>query len=234
VNRIHIFIKTFHVYSQIYAMDSSTLHNPVVTLPPHTASDFHVAIVGGGIGGLTTALCLAHHCPGISISIYEQAREYKEIGAGIGISVNAARILHQIGVGAAVNAISGERDGVHRSNRRFDNGADIVTIEAMDDSHDVAIRQLSVHRAEFLDVLLQAVKEKNIAKLYADRRAVQVEVHIHILTVSGYGMVLLTLHLPGSKSWPNKNHFPRLHHCHSQPRRRCRWHPLCHSLSISA
>ncbi|RFU30512.1 hypothetical protein B7463_g5830, partial [Scytalidium lignicola] len=144
---------------------------------PHLQSplDFHVAIIGGGIGGLTTALSLAYHCPGISISIYEQAPVYKEIGAGIGISVNATRILHRIGVGPAVNAISGERDGIHRSNRRFDNGADIVTIEAMDDSDDPAIRQLSVHRAEFLDVLLKEVQEKKIATLHADKRAIRVE-----------------------------------------------------------
>lgn len=154
---------------------------PIPMPSSQAATDFHVAIIGGGIGGLTTALSLAHHCPGISISIYEQAQAYKEIGAGIGISVNATRILHQIGVGAAVNAISGERDGVHRSNRRFDNGAEIVTIEAMDDSDNVAIRQLSVHRAEFLDVLLKAVVERQAARLYADKRAIQVEVYIHAI-----------------------------------------------------
>jgi salicylate hydroxylase len=104
---------------------------------------------------------------------------YKEIGAGVGISVNATRILHQIGVGEAVNAISGERDGVHRSNRRFDNGSEIVTIEAMDDSNNVAIRQLSVHRAEFLEVLLKAVVETRVARLHVDKRVVQVEVYIH-------------------------------------------------------
>lgn len=144
--------------------------------PPQNAADFHVAIIGGGIGGLTTALSLAHHCPGISISIYEQAPAYKEIGAGIGISVNATRILHRIGVGPPCNAISGERDGIHRSNRRFDDGSEIVTIEAMDDTGDPAIRQLSVHRAEFLEVLLNAVKEKQIAKLYTDKKAIKVEV----------------------------------------------------------
>lgn len=135
-----------------------------------------MAIIGGGIGGLSTALSIAHHCPGIRISIYEQAQAYKEIGAGIGISVNATRILHRIGIGAAVNAISGERSGVHRSNRRFDNGAEIVTIEAMDDTDDPSIRQLSVHRAEFLDVLLKEVVEKNVAKLFASKKAINIKV----------------------------------------------------------
>ncbi|KAJ5602274.1 hypothetical protein N7510_011808 [Penicillium lagena] len=137
--------------------------------------DFHIAIIGGGIGGLTTALSLAHHCSRISISVYEQAPVYREVGAGIGIGVNATRILHRIGVGPAVNDISGERDGIHRSNRRFDNGGEIVTIEAMDDTAYPAMRQLSVHRAEFLDVLLKAVHEMKIASLHTNKRAVRVE-----------------------------------------------------------
>ena len=143
---------------------------------PPSLEYFHVAIIGGGIGGLTTALSLTHHCPDIAISVYEQASVYKEIGAGIGIGVNATRVLYRIGVGPEVNAISGGRDGIHRSNRRFDDGSDIVTIEAMDDTGDPAIRQLSVHRAELLDVLVQAVKERENVTLYANKRALRVEV----------------------------------------------------------
>jgi len=153
------------------------------TTPLYTdLNPFRVAIIGGGIGGLTTALSLAHHCPNglLSISVYEQAPAYKEIGAGIGIGVNASRILHRIGVGNAVNAISGERDGIHRSNRRWDNGDEIVTIEAMDDPENKEIRQTSVHRAEFLEILVNAVQENKIATLFTNKRVVKVEVCIYI------------------------------------------------------
>ena len=136
--------------------------------------DFHVAILGGGIGGLTTALSIAQHCPGIQISVYEQAPAYGEIGAGVGIGVNAAKILHRLGVGQAANRISGERDGIHRSHRRWDNGAEIVTIPAGFDEGNV--RQLSVHRAELLDVLLHAVEERGIATLHTNKRGTKVVV----------------------------------------------------------
>ncbi|KAF2103118.1 FAD/NAD(P)-binding domain-containing protein [Rhizodiscina lignyota] len=106
--------------------------------------DFKVAIVGGGIGGLTTALCLSYHCPDINITVYEQAPVYKEIGAGIGIGVNAARILHRIRVGDDANAISGDRNGTHRSMRRFDNGEEICQVEAMDEPKETNVRQLAV------------------------------------------------------------------------------------------
>ena len=135
-------------------------------MPP---KDFHVAILGGGIGGLTCALSLAHHCPGLRVSVFEQAPQYTEIGAGVGIGVNAAKILHRLGVGQAANKISGERDGIHRSHRRWDDGAEIVTVRASG-SEEGEVRQLSVHRAELLEVLLDEVRATGAASLYTDMR----------------------------------------------------------------
>src|ERR1700689_3806548 len=140
---------------------------------PNT-TDFKVAIIGGGIGGLTCALSLAHQCPGIKIDVYEQAAQYKEIGAGVGIGVNAAKLLHRLGLGKAANAISGERNGVHRSLRRWDNGEEIVTVEATFDQ--VEIRQLSVHRAELLNILFEAIRERGVATLHNNKRSVKVTV----------------------------------------------------------
>ena len=135
---------------------------------------FKVAIIGGGIGGLTCALSLAQQCPGIEIDVYEQAAQYKEIGAGVGIGVNAAKILHRLGLGKAANAISGERNNIHRSLRRWDNGGEIVTVDAAFDQEE--IRQLSVHRAELLDILFEAIRERGVATLHNNKRSVQVSV----------------------------------------------------------
>jgi salicylate hydroxylase len=149
-------------------MPSTTL-----SLSPVEPQTFHVAIIGGGIGGLTTALSLAHQNPGLNITVFEQAPAYREIGAGIGIGVNAAKILHRLGVGKAANAISGERNGMHRSMRRWDNGGEIVTVESMDGEGET--RQLSVHRAELLDVLYRSIQERGIARLHTNKKAVRVE-----------------------------------------------------------
>jgi salicylate hydroxylase len=64
-----------------------------------------VAIVGGGIGGLTAALALIRQ--GIDVEVHEQAPELKELGAGVQISSNGTRVLHALGLGADV-----ERTGV--------------------------------------------------------------------------------------------------------------------------
>ena len=56
----------------------------------------HVAIAGAGIAGLTVALCLAQK--GLTVSIFETAERLEEVGAGLQISPNAARVLARIGV----------------------------------------------------------------------------------------------------------------------------------------
>lgn len=55
-----------------------------------------VAIIGGGIGGLTLAIRLAN--TPLSVQIYEQDIELREIGAGIAIGGNATRLLEKLGV----------------------------------------------------------------------------------------------------------------------------------------
>jgi salicylate hydroxylase len=58
--------------------------------------DCNVLIVGGGLGGLTAALSLQHF--GFRVSVFEQAPELREVGAGLGVSPSAMRALEFLGV----------------------------------------------------------------------------------------------------------------------------------------
>jgi salicylate hydroxylase len=149
-------------------------HQANVSTTPDT---FRVAIIGGGIGGLTAALSLATYSPSLTadnITVYEQAPAYNEIGAGVGIGIQAGRVLQKLGVWEAVDAISGHRSNIHRSNRRWDNDELIVDAPAL--SSDEEVRQLWVHRAELLEVLHGEIMKRGCAKLETDKRAVKVEV----------------------------------------------------------
>ena len=55
-----------------------------------------VAIVGAGIGGLTLAASLARQS--MSVQVFEQDAELREIGAGIAIGGNATRLLARLGI----------------------------------------------------------------------------------------------------------------------------------------
>jgi 2-polyprenyl-6-methoxyphenol hydroxylase-like FAD-dependent oxidoreductase len=65
-----------------------------------------IVIIGGGIGGLTTAVALARR--GLGIEVYEQAPELKEVGAGVGLWVNTLWAVEPIGLADAVLQL-GER-----------------------------------------------------------------------------------------------------------------------------
>ncbi|KAI5461871.1 hypothetical protein BGZ63DRAFT_424725 [Mariannaea sp. PMI_226] len=141
-----------------------------------STSNFSVAIVGGGIGGLAIALSISTHVPGLkNITVYEQAPAYGEIGAGIGLGVNAGRILRRLGVWDAANAISGSRNGIHRSLRRWDNSDEIIAVKSMDDDKlNAGVRHLSVHRAELLNVLIDRIRATGCATLKTNKKAVEV------------------------------------------------------------
>ena len=55
-----------------------------------------IAVVGAGIGGLSTALALMK--AGISVSVFEQAATFGEVGTGISLWPNATRILKKWGI----------------------------------------------------------------------------------------------------------------------------------------
>jgi salicylate hydroxylase len=59
-------------------------------------SDLRVAIIGGGIGGLSLGLALRER--GLRADVFEQAPELAEIGAAIALSANALREYARLGL----------------------------------------------------------------------------------------------------------------------------------------
>jgi salicylate hydroxylase/6-hydroxynicotinate 3-monooxygenase len=55
-----------------------------------------IALIGGGIGGLTAAAALRTF--GLDVTVYEQAQAFGHIGAGIQLTANAVKALRGIGI----------------------------------------------------------------------------------------------------------------------------------------
>ena len=116
-------------------------------------------VIGGGIGGLATALAL--HQRGWRVHVLERAPEFTDIGAGLSLWPNAMRALdvlglaNQIRVKAAAESGGGVRDRHGRWLSRADND-------------EIARRygwpMLLVHRADLVQVLADAVP---VEALYA-------------------------------------------------------------------
>lgn len=127
-----------------------------------------VLIVGGGIGGLTTALALSR--AGHSVRLYEQAPAFGEIGAGIMLTPNATRVLQHLGLGVALDR-GGMRPPASRY-RRFDDAAlmgDAPLADVMESTHGAP--WLHIHRSDLLDALLAAVRARGGTDLYPGHQA---------------------------------------------------------------
>lgn len=61
-----------------------------------------VAVVGGGIAGLSVAISLLQH-PGVNVQIYERTKVFREIGASISLGPNGLRTLEKLGVENALD-----------------------------------------------------------------------------------------------------------------------------------
>jgi salicylate hydroxylase/6-hydroxynicotinate 3-monooxygenase len=59
-------------------------------------SRLNVAVIGAGMGGLTAAAALRKQ--GIDVTVYEQARQFTRLGAGIQIGCNAMHVLRGLGL----------------------------------------------------------------------------------------------------------------------------------------
>src|SRR5450432_3928430 len=111
----------------------------------------HVAIVGGGIGGLFAANALA--AQGIRVSVYEQAPAIGEIGAGVFLTPNSVRQLQRVGLEPAVEKW-GARVGADSRYFRHD-GAPIAPVQVTDSSGWNAT--FGMHRADLVELLASAL-----------------------------------------------------------------------------
>ena len=111
----------------------------------------HVAIVGGGIGGLFAANALIAH--GVRVSVYEQAPALGEIGAGVYLTPNAVRHMERVGLGPAVEKW-GARVGPKSHYFRHD-GTPIAPVQVADLSGWNAT--FGMHRADLVDFLAAAL-----------------------------------------------------------------------------
>jgi salicylate hydroxylase len=124
------------------------------------------AVVGGGIGGLTAAAALTR--AGIHASVYEQAPELGEVGAGVLIGPNSVRLLHRLGLAEAIDEVGGWV-GEGSTYYRHD-GARVAPVMTTDSSGWAAM--YGMHRADLIDVLRRAVPDDRI---HPGHRAVSFE-----------------------------------------------------------
>lgn len=121
-----------------------------------------VLIAGGGIGGLTAALCLAK--AGFEVALFEQSAEFGEIGAGIQLSPNCTRVLHHLGLDPALAACAFLPEGGEF--RAWKSGkviASSVLGQTVRDQY--GFPYYNIHRGDLLRVLVEAAERSSAIEL---------------------------------------------------------------------
>jgi salicylate hydroxylase len=114
-----------------------------------------ILIAGGGIGGLTAALCFAQQ--GRTVRLFEQAPRFSEIGAGIQLSPNCTRVLHDLGLEAALARVVFVPEGTEMRDWKRGN---VLTENPL----GATVRKTfgypyyHAHRADLMDVLVAAAR----------------------------------------------------------------------------
>jgi salicylate hydroxylase len=124
---------------------------------PAAPDAVRVAIVGGGIGGLAAAAFL--HRAGLRATVYEQAQRLTEVGAGLVVAPNAARLLRRLGVMERFLAVAVPLD-VGWEFRRWEDGR-ILSAENLAGACErrYGERCYTIHRADLLDAVRGAVPD---------------------------------------------------------------------------
>lgn len=115
----------------------------------------HVLIVGAGLGGLTAALCLARR--GFRVTVLEQADQLGEIGAGVQISANGARVLHWLELSDALDAVAFRPE---RGEMRDGKTGDILLTRPLGKASEerFGFPYYHLHRADLHAVLVAALR----------------------------------------------------------------------------
>lgn len=116
-----------------------------------------IAIIGGGIGGLTAAIALRQF--GFEPEVFEQAPLLLDVGAAIAIWPNAMRTLQVLGLGQKILENAGEMNEIQWLDK---NGRAINRVRIKEPNSTQTAPAVALHRADLQETLLQALPTTSV------------------------------------------------------------------------
>ncbi|MEC9153268.1 MAG: FAD-dependent monooxygenase, partial [Pseudomonadota bacterium] len=133
------------------------------------SATLRVIVAGAGLGGLTLANSLARE--GFEVCVLEQAQALGEVGAGVQISANGARVLHFLGLEERLRevAFTPERGEV----RHWQTGEVLATRPLGNTSLErFGFPYYHLHRADFHRVLAESVEKMPNVSIHLNQKIV--------------------------------------------------------------
>jgi FAD-dependent urate hydroxylase len=116
-----------------------------------------VAVVGGGIGGLCTAVALQKE--GIETVVFERSAELKPVGAGLGLGNNAIRALTKLGLEQQIIEAGRILEAMTIFNK---NGKQLSKMDTTYISERFGTDNVTIHRAALQEILIRNLRENTV------------------------------------------------------------------------
>ena len=117
-----------------------------------------VLVVGGGIGGLSTAYSLTRR--GLRVRVLEQAPEFGEVGAGIQLAPNCTRILDDYGLLDEAKSLGVVPDSMVM--RDAVDGDELTRLDLRDLERRYGYPYMVIHRSDLHGLFLRACERSGV------------------------------------------------------------------------
>ncbi|WP_136066229.1 FAD-dependent urate hydroxylase HpxO [Modicisalibacter radicis] len=117
----------------------------------------NILVIGAGMGGLTAALALQQ--AGHRVSVVDRVHELRPVGAAISVWSNGVKVLSRLGLGEAVERVSGDMRHMRYATQY---GEPLTEFSLAPLFEAVGQRACPIARAELQRLLLDAVGERHV------------------------------------------------------------------------
>jgi 2-polyprenyl-6-methoxyphenol hydroxylase-like FAD-dependent oxidoreductase len=146
----------------------------------HTPSTMTALIVGGGIGGLATAIACQRH--GIRALVFERAQQFRERGTGLILAGNAVKALNKLGFADVLRASAAPLRFSYLRSWRGDVLAELPMQEV---ARRFGAYAVAVHRAELQAALVSALEPGSLFQSMQATAFVQDDESVSVRFASG-------------------------------------------------
>ena len=120
-------------------------------MTPGTLKNLNIAVIGAGYAGATAALALSQL--GATVTVYEQAQEINEVGAGIGLRPSTMGQFRKLGIFDRIAAVTSPSEYFEILTARGQR----IAMEEWPEKDVFGASTHFVHRGDFIDTLLGAL-----------------------------------------------------------------------------
>ncbi|MEM8531625.1 MAG: FAD-dependent oxidoreductase [Chloroflexota bacterium] len=141
---------------------------------------FDVLIIGGGIGGLTTAVALQQR--GIKAHVFEAAPELRAVGAGIWLPPNAMQVMDRLGLAKRMQQAGRPIETLHLCD--YQQGV-LQTAQLAQAKRRFGFATTAIHRGRLQRILADSIASGQIHIGKACRDVVQTKKHVQVHFADG-------------------------------------------------